>query len=335
MDLLHSKDTNEYFDSNGYDVLFPYPVVNERDTVFTTAGIQPLIRSYLEGKLDSDKKYFVPQSVIRTQFFEHLSEGTSLAFINGTTAKFNLSEIEYNRLVSDYINYFYESGLAKGKIKIVKDGEPYKDSWNGINITGSRTFYYCDDLEIGDTTFFTNVSSPKIETFCDLGFGLERLRWCQDRSKSYFDLYSDSKNILTSREKGLISAISLLTLCEVRTSNKGNGYQAKRYFKSLVKLLNKQDIEGEILKYFDECITYWRDWQKVDGKLSDTDVMVKISEEYIKNCMLVILDELAYEGYSVRGIAKRLGITWDEFDFKLAQCGVPTEKIKALRKEEK
>lgn len=39
MDLLHSKDTNEYFDSNGYDVLFPYPVVNERDTVFTTAGI--------------------------------------------------------------------------------------------------------------------------------------------------------------------------------------------------------------------------------------------------------------------------------------------------------
>ena len=100
-------------------------------------------------------------------------------------------------------------------------------------------------------------------------------------------------------------------------------------------LLNKQDIEGEILKYFDECITYWRDWQKVDGKLSDTDVMVKISEEYIKNCMLVILDELAYEGYSVRVIAKRLGITWDEFDFKLAQCGVPKEKIKVLRKEEK
>ena len=100
-------------------------------------------------------------------------------------------------------------------------------------------------------------------------------------------------------------------------------------------LLNKQDIEGEILKYFDECITYWRDWQKLDRKLSDTDVMVKISEEYIKNCMLVILDELAYEGYLVRGIAKRLGITWDEFDFKLEQCGVPKEKIKALRKEEK
>lgn len=335
MNLLYSKDTNEYFTSNGYDVCSSYPIINERDTVFTTAGIQPLIRSYLEGKLTSDKKYFVPQSVIRTQFFKHLSEGTSLAFINGTTAKFNLSEAEYNKLVSDYLNYFYESGLVKERITAVKDNELYKDSWNGINITGNRIFYYCDDLEIGDTTFFTNISSQKIETFCDLGFGLERLRWSQDRNKSYFDLYSDSKNILTPRIKGLISAISLLVLCDVRTSNKGNGYQAKKYFKELVRLLNKQDIDGEILKYFDECITYWRDWQKVDDKLSDADVMAKISEEYTKNGMLVILDELANEGYPVRGISKNLGITWDEFDFKLAQSGVSKEKIKILRKEKK
>ncbi|MGM9878622.1 MAG: hypothetical protein ACI31R_01150 [Bacilli bacterium] len=289
MDLLHSKDTNEYFTSNGYNVFPPYSIVNERDTVFTTAGIQPLIRNYLEGKLDLDKKYFVPQSVIRTQFFEHLSEGTSLAFINGITTKFNLSETEYNKLVSDYVNYFYESGLTKERLKIVKDSKLYKDSWNDINITGNRTFYYYDDLEIGDTTFFTNVSSSKIETFCDLGFGLERLRWCQNKNKSYFDLYSDSKETLIPRVKGLISAISLLTLCDVKTSNKGNGYQAKKYFKNLVKLLNKKDIEGEILKYFNECITYWRDWQKVDDKLSNTDIITKVNEEYSKNCMLVIL----------------------------------------------
>ena len=117
MDLLHSKETNEYFSSNGYHVIKPYPIVNERDTVFTTAGIQPIKRSFLEDKLDSEKKYFVPQSVIRTQFFDHIKEGTSLAFINGTTAKFNLSEEEYNRLVTDYVNYFYETGLAKSKIR--------------------------------------------------------------------------------------------------------------------------------------------------------------------------------------------------------------------------
>ena len=61
--------------------------------------------------------------------------------------------------------------------------------------------------------------------------------------------------------------------------------------------------------------------------------MIKISEEYIKNCMLVIIDELANEGYPVRGISKKLGITWDEFEYKLAQSKVPKEKIKALRKE--
>ena len=334
MDLLHSKDTNEYFSSNGYDVMFPYPIVNERDTVFTTAGIQPLIRSYLAGELDSNKKYFVPQSVIRTQFFDQITEGTSLAFVNGTSAKFNLSEEEYNKIVADYINYFYQTGLAKSRITAVKDDKPYTDNWNGIELTGNRTFYYCDDLEIGDATFFTSVGTPKIETFCDLGFGVERLRWSQDRSKSYFNLQSDTKDMLSPREKGLISAISLLTLCEVKTSNKGNGYQAKRYFKGLAKLLNKQEIEGEILKYFDECIAYWRDWQKVEDNSSNVEVIAKISEEYIKNCMLVIIDELANEGYPVRGIAKKLGITWDEFEYKLAQSGVPKEKIKTLRRKE-
>lgn len=334
MDLLHSKDTNNYFSSNGYDVIFPYPIVNERDTVFTTAGIQPLLRSYLAGELNSDKKYFVPQSVIRTQFFDHLVEGTSLAFINGTSAKFNLSEEEYNKLVSDYINYFYESGLAKKRITSVKDKEPYVDNWNGIELLGDRTFYYCDDLEIGDTTFFKNVSNPNIETFCDLGFGVERVRWSQDRNKSYFDLETDIKDKLSPREKGLISAIALLTLCEVKSANKGNGYQAKRYFKGLVKLLDRKDIEGDVLKYFNECLAYWRDWQKVDDKLSDVEAMKRISEEYIKNCMLVIIDELANEGYPVRAIAKKLGITWDEFEFKLKQSGVPKEKIKTIRRKE-
>ena len=62
--------------------------------------------------------------------------------------------------------------------------------------------------------------------------------------------------------------------------------------------------------------------------------MIKISEEYIKNCMLVIIDELANEGYPVRGISKNLGITWNEFEYKLSQSGVPKEKIKSLRRED-
>ena len=46
------------------------------------------------------------------------------------------------------------------------------------------------------------------------------------------------------------------------------------------------------------------------------------------------VEELANEGYPVRAISKKLGITWDEFEFKLKQSGVPKEKIKTLRKEE-
>ena len=44
-------------------------------------------------------------------------------------------------------------------------------------------------------------------------------------------------------------AISLLTLCEVKSSNKGNGYQAKRYFKALVKLLDRIEVGNNTLIY--------------------------------------------------------------------------------------
>ena len=36
----------------------------------------------------------------------------------------------------------------------------------------------------------------------------------------------------------------------------------------------------------------------------------------------------------VEAISKKLGITWDEFEFKLKQSGVPKEKIKTIRRKE-
>ena len=60
------------------------------------------------------------------------------------------------------------------------------DNWNNINLEGNRTFYYYNNIEISDTTFFKKVDNDKIETMCDLGFGIERLRWCVNNA-SYYD----------------------------------------------------------------------------------------------------------------------------------------------------
>lgn len=319
--ILFSKDIYNYFKEMEYEIVNPFPIVNNKDTIFYSAGIQPLLNSYLKGELDSEKSLFIAQPVIRTQYLEALSEGTSLAFINSTTSKFNLSESEYLKLVNDWLDFFYQIGLEKGNITTSCDF--YEDRWNNINLSGNRTFYYYNNIEIGDTTFFTKIDNQNIDSMCDLGFGIERLRWSANHNSSYFNLFSDSSE-LSPREKGLISAISLLALQGVKPSQKNSGYRARLFSKKLADLLSSRKLNLEDLKYFKECITYWQDWQKI----CDNFDFSLIENEYERNCNSNIVNMLVNEGYKVGGI--NVNITWHEMKKRLYSGGVSKERIKKI-----
>lgn len=325
IDLINYDETNNFFQSKNYNCLKPYQIVNNNDTVFISAGIQPILKNYREGKLIDCNKYFVSQPVIRTQYIDSISEGYSLAFINITSSSFNISEEEHSKMVKDWYDFLDNVGLSRKKITFQTDF--YSDVWGDLEVAGKRTFHYYDGMEIGDTTFFTNIKKDNkkinIDSFNDLGFGLERLRWLSVGG-SYYDLYSNSKKI-NCDIKAYLSSIALLTVNNVIPSNKNSGYRSRLFSKKLVRLLEAKDFNEEEKKYLNECIKYWTEWQR-SGSEFDKNIIIN---EYIRNGNRYIIDLLAQEGYeNVSGI--NINIPRDEFIKRIIASGVENEKVKKL-----
>lgn len=325
--LLLSNELKEYFSERNYYCLKPYQIVNNNDTVFLTAGIQPILSNYINGNLVDNKKIYLSQPVIRTQFADSITEGSSIAFINSTTSGFNITEKEHNIFVQDWLELFHKLGMNPSSI--YSKSKDYERVWGDLLVAGKKTFYYYNNIELGDTTFFTSITKDGknigIESMSDVGFGLERIRWCVNR-KSYFDLYSDSST-LSSKVKAFISAIALLNVNNVKPSNKNSGYRARLYSKKLVNLLNGCDFSEIEEKYLMECIKYWKDWQEVN---EDIDIEV-IKTEYTRNCNRYIIDKLTQEGYNnLSGI--NINISKEEFKKRLITSNVELEKVKKLIK---
>jgi len=323
--LMSSHELKKYFIDRGYNCIKPYQIVNNNDTVFLTAGIQPILSDFRSFKIENEKKIYLSQPVIRTQFANSISEGSSIAFVNSTSAGFNISEEEHNNLVNDWIELFYELGMKSDNIE--SKSKNYERKWGDLTVSGKKRFYYYGNIEIGDTTFFTKVTKEGenigIDTMSDVGFGLERIRWCLN-NESYFNLYSDSSEI-PIEIKAYLSVLALLIINDVKPSNKNSGYRARLFSKKLVNLLDGIELTKNIENYLLECIKYWKEWQEINKEV-DIDI---IKNEYIRNCNRYIIDKLINEGYSnVSGI--NINITREELKKRLYNSGVEIEKIKRL-----
>ena len=238
--LLIANDLKKFFLERGYNCVRPYQIVNNNDTIFITAGIQPILSDYRNSKLNDNasKKMYLSQPVIRTQFVNSISEGSSVAFINSTSAGFNISEKEHNDLVKDWLELFYKLGMHP--LNISSRSKEYERTWGDLEVLGRKTFYYYNNIELGDTTFFTSITKNGkkigIDTMSDVGFGLERIRWCVNHG-SYYDLYSDSSS-LSPMVKAYLSVLSLLAVNSVKPSNKNSGYRARQFSKKLANVLD-------------------------------------------------------------------------------------------------
>ncbi|MDD2495417.1 MAG: hypothetical protein PHD15_07300 [Clostridia bacterium] len=325
--LIESKELKKYFIERGYNCIPPYQIANNNDTVFLTAGIQPLLSDYRIGKFNSDKynKLYLSQPVIRTQYINGIKEGFSIAFINSTSAGFNISEEEHNKLVNDWIELFYLIGMTTDNISTIS--KDYVRDWGDLIVCGKKIFYYYNNIELGDTTFFDRIQrngkSIGIDSMSDVGFGLERIRWCIN-NKSYYDIYSDSKQ-LDVEVKAYLSAIALLTVNNIVPTNKNSGYRARQFSKKLAVLLNGKKFSEEESKYLDECMLYWNDWQE---KKEPSDMNI-IKQEYVRNCNRFIIDKLIDEGYkNLNGI--NINISREEMAKRLISSGVEKDNVKKL-----
>lgn len=324
MNLLFKNDINNFFKNYGYYIVKPHNIAYNSDTVFITAGIQPLLKDFMNGKYDQNKKLFIHQPVIRTQYLDSLSEGSSLAFVNVTSSCFNHSEFEYNCMINDWLAFLYELGLNKSNF--TKREDIYTDVWGNLTLKGKRTFYYYNDLEIGDTTFFYRIDSKdkkqNFDTMSDLGFGLERIRWIIN-NKSYYDLYSPSEQIDID-VKALLSALALMCINDIVPSNKNVGYRFRLFSKRLIKQIDGRKLTDSELGYFKECFDYWNSWMDLSNN-KDIDFY----REYDRNMNRYICDLLCNEGYSnISNI--NINIPTNEYVERLHNSGIPKEKILRL-----
>ncbi len=324
MNTIESKNVSNFFEQNGYVIEKPHCVGNNKDTVFISAGIQPLLKKYRNMLLPSDTKIFIPQPVIRSQYINDLCEGTSLAFVNATSSIINNSEEEYISMVKDWYDFLCNVGLRKNEI--ITNSDYYVDKWGDIYLEGKRTFYYYNNVEIGDSTFFTKVKCDNenipIESMCDLGFGLERIRWAVSQ-KSYYDLFSDSL-MIPSKIKALLSAISLLSVNDIKPSNKNMGYRARLFSKKLVEFLEGRDLNKNEINYLKECIIYWRDWQSsFIGNIED------ITKEYVRNGNRFLINRLSDLGYTNLPNID-INLSREEFLNRLNSSGFNKEIVKKV-----
>lgn len=203
----------------------------------------------------------------------------------------------------------------------------YEREWGDLLVAGKKTFYYYNNLELGDTTFFTKImkegKNVGIDTMSDVGFGLERIRWCLNGG-SYYNLYSNSKNI-DAEIKAYLSAIALLTVNGVQPTNKNAGYRARMFSKKLASLLNGKELNDQMQNYLLECVKYWKDWQEIDKEIN----LEIINKEYVRNCNRYILDKLISQGYeNINGI--NINISRDELKKRLVCSGLENEKVDEL-----
>lgn len=55
--LIESYNLKQHFKDRGYNCLEPYKVVNKKDTVFVSAGIQPILADVQDTKFKIIKKF--------------------------------------------------------------------------------------------------------------------------------------------------------------------------------------------------------------------------------------------------------------------------------------
>lgn len=327
--LLYSKDLKKYFQSKNYCCLSPKEIANKSDTVFITAGIQPILSEFLAGNIGENEKVYLSQPVIRTQFADSVSEGSAVAFINSTTAGFNIDESKHQKLVKDWTELFNILGIKTKDIDI--RSKDYERLWGDLLVSGKKAFYFYNNIELGDTTFFTNVTKGGknigIETMSDVGFGLERIRWGINNG-SYFDIYSDSKE-LSPNLKAYLSVIALLCVNDIKATNKNSGYRARQFSKKIANLLEGRPFNEKEESYLLECINYWIDWQEKNKEVN----LKLITDEYVRNCNRYFIDKLTEEGYdNISGID--INVSREEFEKRLLSSNVGKERVKKLYRRE-
>jgi hypothetical protein len=276
------------FSSNGYKICKPISILhkntkkeaNIEDTIFTIAGVQILDDILFGTKLPTfdTEKFFVAQPSIRMSSLKKvgLEKGYFSSFINVS------SEI-INPTIEDYINdinlwlKFLTTYIDPRDISIrIFDKNIV---WSGRPSKAFQVYYYCNNLEIGESTFhyeFNRSDGIKL-VFLDSGFGLERL--ALSIYKGITDLEIISPAYFYNKNFKSIDRIRTLTLLigsNVLPDNTAAGLKVRHLVNDLATC-NEDYIWYELVPYF---YNFWSDFTASTLVVSPAKIRSLLTQEY-------------------------------------------------------
>ncbi|MBC7128808.1 MAG: alanine--tRNA ligase [Thermoplasmatales archaeon] len=302
---LHSmrKKFLSFFEENGHEIIARYPVVARwRDDIYLTiasiANFQPHVTSGISKP--PANPLVISQPSIRLNDLEEVGKSgrhLTLFEMMGHHAFNNHEKIYWTEETVEYCNNFMrEVGIEE---VIYKEGE-----WAGGGNAGACLEVLCGGLEVATLVFMNLREDEKGEFLIkgaryskmpirvvDTGYGLERLVWLTNGSKTVYDAifkYAvdriDSEAKIKSKEEVYAIAdharcIAFMLADGIVPSNSGAGYLARLIIRRALRFMKKIGFEGlfdVVSLHIDEM---GRDFPELKNSRSRIKEIIEIEED--------------------------------------------------------
>ncbi len=271
----------KHFTSLGFSSV-PSKNISNSDghTDLIVAGVQIFDDIIHQNKEAREEKMFVAQPSVRMQFQTQVQsqEGVSTSFVNVCTEKMGSGFDVHLEAVDHWCGVLSKLGLHMNDLVIIM--RTSEKDWGTGPFIALELFFVYGGLELGDAVYLL-IPQPSREALpiSDIGFGLERIVWAMNKTKSYFDVITPLTFDGTREMFDSCRTLALLALSGVKARNKGPGLQFRRFAKILSEKYYGEDIFQIILHYFD----YWEQFTKLSVGKAEALQTVRLEVERFVN----------------------------------------------------
>ena len=318
---------NDFFSNIGYEKVNSVGVINKTGSTLFTGTAGQIFDNIIfnEEKIDIRPK-FVAQPVIRLQgrSFVGKKEGFSTSFVNIALEQLNPTIEEHIGHIDNWINFMSKIGLFMGEVTIglVKDSP----DWGDINLDAITAKVYYGGLEIGVINWFVRIPQKSRSPLfmSDISFGLERMVWVANKSRSYFDIIGPLNYSLNDEHKLMDSyrTAALMTLSGVKPGYKDRGSKLRALIKDVTD--TEERIDEKLITYY---IKWWKNFAEFPA--SDAETVKTVVDEANRNTNIVIQNKL--------GAPESISLNLDPSEYvdKIIDSGMSFERIREFLSETK
>lgn len=308
------------FSGLDYEKAEPVSIVNKTgSTLFAGTAGQIFDRVIFEEEKIDTKPKFVAQPVIRLQGRPFVGEktGFSTSFVNIAIEQLNPTIEEHIKHLDDWLNFTSQTGLFMGEmtVRIVKDSP----DWGGHNLDAITVKMYYGGLEIGVANWFVGIPQNSREPLrmSDISFGLERMVWVANKSKSYYDAigplnYSikDDQRLMDSYRTAV-----LMSLAGVKPDIRDRSSKLRALIKDISD--PGQEIDRDLIIFY---ANWWKEFASFEVPVES--VFQVIIKERNRNINLGIKKELGLPD------SIPLDVSPIEYINRVIDFGIPFERVK-------